>query len=211
MDAKYHIVSDFKRGSLVNTSTKAQAFIADRVAKDRLLLYHILEDHARNQPNRLFLEYDGRSWTYKQFYDDVQRVGNWLLNDLGIKNREMVALNGPNSAEYLLIWFALEGLGASVSFINCHLTGTPLTHSVKLCECKYMLAETAQVDLVGPHVDELKEAGVTTVYYDQALLESFSDPTPLPEERRKGVDPTEVRNLIYTSGMTLFPLASELY
>ena len=174
--------------------------MADRFAKDRLLLYHLLEEHAQNQPNHLFLEYDGRSWTYKQFYDEVQRVGNWLMNDLGIQKREMVALNGPNSAEYLLIMFALEGIGAAVSFINCHLTGTPLTHSVKLCECRYLLAESSMVDLVGPHVDELKETGVTTVYYDQALLESFSDSTLLPKERSQGIEPTEVRTLIYTSG-----------
>lgn len=44
----------------------------------------------------------------------------------------MVALNGPNSAEYLMLWFSLEGIGASISFINSHLTGTPLTHSVKV-------------------------------------------------------------------------------
>lgn len=170
-----------------------------------MLLYHILEEHAHNQPNHLFLEYDGRSWTYRQFFDDVQRVGNWLINDLGIQNREMVALNGPNSAEYMLIWFALEGIGASTSFINCHLTGTPLTHSVKLCECRYMITERSMVPLVGPHVDELSETGVTTVYYDQTLLETFSNSTPLPEERRKGVDPTEIRTLIYTSGTYQFP------
>jgi acyl-CoA synthetase (AMP-forming)/AMP-acid ligase II len=97
-----------------------------------LLLYHCIEDHARNQPNNLFLEYDGRSWTYKQFYDGVQRVGNWLLNDLGIQRAEMVALDGQNSAEFLLIQFALEGIGAASSFINCNLTGTPLVHSVKV-------------------------------------------------------------------------------
>lgn len=76
-----------------------------------MLLYHFIEEHAHNQPDHLFLEYEDRSWTYKQFHDDLQRVGNWLLNDLGIQNREMVALNGPNSAEYMLIWFALEGIG----------------------------------------------------------------------------------------------------
>ena len=59
-------------------------------------------------------------------------MGNWLIHNLGIQRGEMVALDGPNSAEYLLIWFALEGIGAGVSFINCHLTGAPLVHSVKV-------------------------------------------------------------------------------
>lgn len=67
-----------------------------------------------------------------QFYDDLQRVGNWLMNDLGIQTSELVAIDGPNSAEYLLLWFALDGIGACISFINCHLTGQALTHSVKV-------------------------------------------------------------------------------
>lgn len=203
LDAKFHIRSDFQRGGLVNTSSAAQNYIADRQAQDRVLLYHLLEEHSWNRPNNLFLEYDGRSWTYKQFYDDIQRVGNWLMNDLGVRSGEMVALDAPNSAEYLLIWFGLESVGAGISFINCHLTGTPLTHSVKLCECRYLIAETSMENLVGPHVDELSQTGVTTVYFDQALVESFSDRTPVPEGRSKGIDATEIRHLIYTSGKPL--------
>jgi acyl-CoA synthetase (AMP-forming)/AMP-acid ligase II len=114
----------------------------------------------------------------------------------------MVALDGPNSAEYLLIWFALEGVGGGISFINSHLTGTPLTHSVKLCECRYLIAERSMDNLVGPHVDELSQAGVMTIFYDQDLLESFTDSTPLPEERRKDIDAMEIRHLIYTSGIS---------
>jgi hypothetical protein len=56
-------------------------------------------------------------------------------------------------------------------------------------------------NLVGPHVEELKDAGTTTVYFDQALFEGLTDATPLPAHRRSGVKPDEVRSLIYTSGM----------
>lgn len=132
LDAKYHIRHDLRAGSLNNAAAAAQQFIAEREATNKLLLYHCLEDHARNQPDAPFLDYDCRSWTYGQFFADLQRVGNWLMKDLGIRRDEMVALDGPNSAEYLLIWFALEGIGACASFINCHLTGNPLVHSVKV-------------------------------------------------------------------------------
>ena len=131
-NAKFHIAHDLSCGTLANTTAKSLKFIEDRQARDRLLLYHIIEDHAVNNPDRLFLEYEGRSWTYRQFFDDLQRVGNWLLKDLGIQKDEMVAIDGPNSAEYLMLWFALEGIGANMSYINCHLTGTPLVHSVKV-------------------------------------------------------------------------------
>ena len=61
------------------------------------------------------------------------------MNDLGIQRGEMIALDGPNSPEFMMLWFGLEGIGASVSFINCHLTGTPLVHSVKVSSDTIML------------------------------------------------------------------------
>ena len=70
----------------------------------------------------------------------------------------------------------------------------------KICECRYLIAERGIENLVGPHIEELAEAGVTTIYYDQTSIESLSDRTPLPESRRDGIRADEVRNLIYTSG-----------
>lgn len=119
-------------GSLNNAAAAAQKFVGERQASGRLLLYHTLEDQAKKQPDHLFLEYEGRSWTYGQFFEVLQRVGNWLMNDLGIQKDEMVAIDGPNSAEYMMLWFALEGIGCGISFINSHLTSTALVHSVKV-------------------------------------------------------------------------------
>ena len=58
------------------------------------------------------------------------------MNDLGIRKGELVSINGANSPEYLMLWFALDGIGAPVSFINCHLTSQPLVHSVKVCRAQ---------------------------------------------------------------------------
>ena len=141
LDAKFHIRHDLTSGSLNNVAAKAQQFVIERQAQNKLTLYDCIQDHARNQPNRLFLEYEDRSWTYRQFFNDLQRVGNWLMNELKIERDEMVALDGPNSAEYLLIWFALEGIGAKISYVNCHLTGNPLVHSVKVRWPKRLLVK----------------------------------------------------------------------
>ena len=134
LDAKYHIRHDLAAGGLNNATEQAMAFMTERETQNRLLLYHCIEDHARNTPDAQFLEFEGRSWTYKRFYDDLQRVGNWLMNDLGIEKDEMVALDSQNTAEYLLLWFAVDGIGGKNSFINCNLTGPALVHSVKVNE-----------------------------------------------------------------------------
>ncbi|TKA59733.1 hypothetical protein B0A55_11437 [Friedmanniomyces simplex] len=133
LDAKLHVRHDLAAGVLTDPVARAQEYVAQRQGQRRMLIYHLLEDNVlSSRSGNLFLEYEGRSWTYKQFYDSVQRVGNWLMNDIGVRQGEMVALNGLNSAEYLFLWFALEGIGARIAFTNCHLTGNPLVHSVKV-------------------------------------------------------------------------------
>ena len=108
-------------------------FITDRVVRKRVLTYHVFEDHAlRNQPNRPFLIFEGKTWTYREFFDCIIRVGNWLMNDLGVGVNEVVAINGGNSPEYFMLWFALDAIGAVTSFVNWNLTGTGLVHCAKV-------------------------------------------------------------------------------
>jgi acyl-CoA synthetase (AMP-forming)/AMP-acid ligase II len=97
------------------------------------LNYHFLQAWAEeDRPHHLFLEFSGAAWTYKQFYLEVQRVGNWLMNDLKIERNEVVALDGGNSCSYMLLWFALEGIGACPAFINSNLTSDSLQHCVNV-------------------------------------------------------------------------------
>jgi acyl-CoA synthetase (AMP-forming)/AMP-acid ligase II len=108
-------------------------FVAGCVARKRVLTYHIFEDQAlRNRPNHPFLIFEEKTWTYKEFLDCIIRVGNFLMQDLGIGVEEVVAIDGGNSAEYLMLWFALEAIGAVPSFVNWNLTGPGLVHCVKV-------------------------------------------------------------------------------
>lgn len=181
-------------------------FITQRFSEGKPLLYHVFKDHAEgSNADNLFLLFEDRSWTYKQFFEDIQRVGNWLMNDLGVKPEEIVAIDGGNSPEYILLWFGLESIRAVPAFINCNLTAGPLTHSVKLCDARYLLADTATQALIAPCEDELKAANVTTIYFDEQFISSLSDKTPIPVSRHQGVRPDELGGLIYTSGTTGMP------
>jgi AMP-binding enzyme len=101
LDARFLIRNDLNTGSVARNNQKDVQFIGEQFSKDKGLIYDYFEEHALGKnANRLFLIFEGRSWTYKHFYDDVQRVGNWLLKDLQIQRGEMVALDGPNSPVY---------------------------------------------------------------------------------------------------------------
>ncbi|EMC91214.1 hypothetical protein BAUCODRAFT_318665 [Baudoinia panamericana UAMH 10762] len=207
LDAKLHLGHDLLHGgSLNNAATRAQNFIAEKQAQDRMLIYHLFQDHASGlNANNLFLEFEGRSWTYGRFFDQLQRVGNWLMKDLGVRKGEMVAIDGPNSPEYLMLWFALDGVGASIAFLNCNLSGAPLVHSAKLCESRFLITDRSVEHLVEPCQSELGDAGIKVLYFDQAFMESLNDAKPIPRERNSGIQAGDLKELIYTSGTTGLP------
>ncbi|KAK4560999.1 hypothetical protein LTR86_004954 [Recurvomyces mirabilis] len=206
LDAKFHVSHDLKAGSLNNAAAEALNFITEKYNQKRLTIYHLIEDNALGpKTSNLFLEFEGRSWTYRQFYDDVQRVGNWLIKDLGIQSGDRIAIDGSNSAEYLMLWFALEAVGACIAFINCNLTGDPLVHSVKLCESKYIIADRGVRHLVDPCSAEFAEYNIKPVYYDEAFFVSLASAGRIPPDRTAKLLPTDLASLIYTSGTTGLP------
>ncbi|EXJ54674.1 hypothetical protein A1O7_10015 [Cladophialophora yegresii CBS 114405] len=206
LDAKFLIRHDLAAGSLAAGQKKALAFTMERVEQNRMLMYHVFEDQATGKNgDQLFLMFEGREWTYKQFFTQIHKVANWLRNDLGIKPQEIVALDGGNSPEFLMLWFGLEAIRACPAFINCNLTAGPLTHSVKLSDARYLLADRSTTDLVRPCEDDLRSAGVTTLYYDEAFISGLTDTTPVPKSLHKGISPAELGGLIYTSGTTGLP------
>lgn len=212
LDAKFLIRHDLTSGSL--NQAKTLSYVKKIVAEDRQLTYHALEDQATGKnANNVFLVFEGRTWTYKQFFADVQRVGNWLMNDLGINKNEVVAINGGNSPEYLLLWIGLDAIGAVPAFINCNLTLQPLIHSVKLCKSRYLICDEDVRQLVAPIVEELKSFPIPCreIYYSYSTFGALSNTTITPEHRRKGLDPLSLRALIYTSGTTGLPKATRIW
>lgn len=60
--------------------------------------FYDLEGHALNpkQANRCFLWYEGREWSYRQFYEMVLRYGQWLKKTHGVRTGEVIALDCMN-------------------------------------------------------------------------------------------------------------------
>jgi acyl-CoA synthetase (AMP-forming)/AMP-acid ligase II len=133
VNAQFHIGHDLRngRGGIIPTQADLD-WTAQRYAQKRILTYHIFEEQAQKQPNHPFLIFEGKQWTYGEFLEATLKIANWLVKDLDVKVGEIVALDGGNSPQHMMLWLALDAVGGVISFINNNLTGEGLTHCIKV-------------------------------------------------------------------------------
>src|SRR5437588_1280770 len=100
----------------------------------------LLEQRAQARPDKYFLfsEADGRCYTYAEFDAAVNRAAR-LLAAHGIKKGDAVSLLMPNSAEYIIAYFACFKLGALAGPINSLLKSQELAYLIQNSEARALL------------------------------------------------------------------------
>ncbi|KAJ2989651.1 hypothetical protein NUW58_g3365 [Xylaria curta] len=206
LDARFAIRNDLRQGSKKLFIMLSMRYIAQKTRENKLLIYNALEDRAGTpEGNNVALIFEGRQWTYTELFNALQPIANWLLKDLGVKKGEVVAVDGCNTPEFVMILLALEAIGATAALLNCNLTGNALVHSVKLSRSRFIIADKQIQNLVSAVESELRNEGIETIYYSPDFIETLKDTEPLPKERRMGLDPMGTAIILYTSGTTGLP------
>ncbi|MBX7221875.1 MAG: AMP-binding protein [Blastocatellia bacterium] len=101
---------------------------------------HLLEFRRTNQAEQpfLFSEADGRTYTYQEFSTAVERTAR-LLAGHGIGKGDVVSLLMPNSAEYIIAYFACFTLGALAGPVNSMLKAQEIAYVINNSEAKAIL------------------------------------------------------------------------
>jgi acyl-CoA synthetase (AMP-forming)/AMP-acid ligase II len=154
----------------------------------------LLETRASENSDKTWLisESDDRRWTYAEFNRAVNRAAN-LLASHGVGKGDVVSLLMPNSAEYIIAYFACFKLGALAGPVNSLLKSEEIEYVVGNSESKMLLANSEFLPILeGTTVPEI------VIFDDEAAATSdFA-------EILADVDLTEHDDaiIIYTSGTT---------
>ena len=165
-------------------------------------LRELLEARADASPEKVFLfsEADGRRFTYREFDAAVNRAAN-LLSSRGVGKGDVVSLLLPNSAEYVVAYFACFKLGALAGPVNSLLKPEEMAYVVGNSETKLLLYSAQfeeQVSALRKEVETLREA---LVFDDErAATEGFGGEPGTRVETELSRDDEAV--IIYTSGTT---------
>ncbi|MEG0473630.1 MAG: AMP-binding protein, partial [Solibacillus sp.] len=72
-----------------------------------MLLPELFGNYAQSQPNKVFTSYNGREWTYHEFYEKAKRVAAYFQSN-GYEKGDIIALYSLNTDVFLVCYFGLQ-------------------------------------------------------------------------------------------------------
>jgi long-chain acyl-CoA synthetase len=164
-------------------------------------LRELLEERARLSPDKVFLfsEVDGRKYSYAEFDAAVNRAARLLLSH-GVEKGAVVSLLLPNSAEYLIAYFACFKLGALASPINSLLKPQEMAYVINHSEAKALLVHSEFLPKIEEARAQLSSLGAVIEFDDERrATAAFAETIELPPRQ---IEKDDVAFIIYTSGTT---------
>ena len=162
-------------------------------------LRNLLRQRTAATPEKTFLisESDDRKFTYSEFESAVLRAAE-LLAGQGIRKGDVVSLLMPNSAEYIIAYFACWSLGALAGPVNSLLKAEEIAYVMSNSEAKAILVHPEFLPTIESIRQELPDLRAIITFDDEAKTTN--------NLAGKGIDVDLDSNddaiIIYTSGTT---------
>ena len=102
-----------------------------------------IDGNARYSPNKVAVYFEGRTVSYAQMAEQIDRAARILSGSLGIQHGDRVSLLSTNTPEYLIALFACARIGAILNPLNSRLAIPELAYIVQNAESSVLLIEQA--------------------------------------------------------------------
>ncbi len=161
---------------------------------------------------REYLVYDNERITYGEAHAQVRAIGLWLLEQ-GVKPGDRVAIAMRNYPEWMLSYWAILSIGATVVGMNAWWTGPEMLYAIADAEPKVIILDHERMERLQEHRDELAGTRLVGVRFPAPLAgvtewsELLQHSGELPSI---DIDPDADACIFYTSGTTGHPKGAEL-
>ncbi|MFE0734715.1 AMP-binding protein [Streptomyces sp. NPDC058855] len=166
----------------------------------------LLAVRTRRSPDREFLRFEDRSWTFAEIDAWTSRLAHRLIERDGVQPGDRVAIMLPNIVHWPVVWLAALKAGA---------VAVPVNASYRRADLAFLLRDSGARVVFTDHerAGLLKEvAGAEADLADLRVVDVADDGSAAFPETAPAVRPTAetLANLQYTSGTTGFPKACML-
>lgn len=163
-------------------------------------------------PDKVAVIHGDKRYTYKEFYDRVNRLAS-ALKKIGVKKGDKVAFICPNTSPMLEAHYAVPMIGAALVSVNIRLSSNEVGYIINHSDAKALFVDNEFSGLVAPIVNELTqvetfvnicdisdEKPLNGMEYEEFLNTGSEDPVPCEVD-----DEYQVATINYTSGTTGLP------
>jgi long-chain acyl-CoA synthetase len=177
--------------------------MTDELSEPYNNLRELLERRVSETPAKTFLfdTRDGRSWTYAEFDAAVNRTAG-MLTAAGVGRGDVVSLLLPNSAEYVIAYFACFKTGALAGPVNSLLKPEEAAYVVGNSKAKALLYHSQFGETARAMQKEVACLTAAIEFDDEIAANSNFAPTPGESWRTLALRRDDEAIIIYTSGTT---------
>src|SRR6266516_1123544 len=163
----------------------------------------LLEQRAQTMPDKYFLfsEAHGGRFTYAEFDRAVNVIAR-MLSAHGIGKSDVISLLMPNSAEYIIAYFACWKLGALAGPVNSLLKEHEIEFVMNNSEAKAILVHSEFLERVENIRIRLPHLRSIIIFDNEAEATSEFRQDCEPDVRPPGIIQSDDAIIIYTSGTT---------
>lgn len=129
-------------------------------------MYELLHEASLKYPNYYAIEYYGKNITYKKFYTKVEILAR-ALKSIGVKENERVTICMPNTPEAIMMFYAVNMIGATSSMIHPLSSENEIEFYMDAAGSKYILT----IDLFASKVIN----AATKVSASKVIVATISD------------------------------------
>jgi long-chain acyl-CoA synthetase len=149
----------------------------------------------------LFSEADGRRFSYAEFHEAVNRTAAMLMSQ-GVGKGDVVSLLMPNSAEYIIAYFACWQIGALAGPVNSLLKEHEIEFVLNNSEAKAILVHTEFQPIIENLQGQLPHLQAIINFDDEAEATRDGYAGLRPAGTSEACAPNDDAIIIYTSGTT---------
>ncbi|XP_033750756.1 very long-chain acyl-CoA synthetase-like [Pecten maximus] len=182
-------------------------------AKAKKTLADYFDETVALYPNKVFLIFQEKSFTYKQVEEKANQVARAAL-EMGLHTGDVVAIMMYNQPDLIWTYLGLQKVGIQQAFINHNLRSKSLLHCIKVCEPKLLIVGQGKdlLDSITDIQDEI--TGISFYSYDVSFPVTFKSFTEtcsrmstdaIDMSERSSLELSSVNCYIFTSGTTGLP------
>lgn len=168
-----------------------------------MIIGSLLKQNARKFPELLAIECEGRSYSYRQFNEEVNRLANGLIQQ-GVNKGDKLALMMKNSDHFVITFFAAAKIGAVAVPVNFRLQASEVQYILEQSDASYVVCDKEFEELI----DKAKKGTVVrlVITIGEPEIEAYRSYESVlsGNKNEPAIEVSEQDNLeiLYTSGTT---------